>query len=73
MHQNLDRTTWTDVIFKKFQTFEFRMFQAKLPEDQRFDNIPVFALSPGQNSPQLVKSANNNKTFMPITNSSSSK
>jgi hypothetical protein len=47
--------------------------KAKLPEDQRFDNIPVFALSPGQNSPQLVKSTNNNKAFMPVTNSSSSK
>ena len=33
----------------------FPMFlQAKLPEHQRFDNIPVFALSPGQSSPHFV-------------------
>ena len=25
-------------------------FQAKLPDDQRFDNVPLFALSPGQNN-----------------------
>lgn len=47
--------------------------KAKLPEDQRFDNVPVFALSPGQSSPHLVKSSNNNKAFIPITTNSSTK
>ena len=48
-------------------------FQAKLPEDQRFDNVPVFALSPGQSSPNLVKSANNNKSFIPVPTNASTK
>ena len=36
-----------------FHVLEFsslHSFQAKLPDDQRFDNVPLFALSPGQNN-----------------------
>lgn len=40
----------TYMYFHVLEFSSLHSFQAKLPDDQRFDNVPLFALSPGQNN-----------------------
>ena len=54
----------TEECFHVLEFSSLDSFQAKLPDDQRFDNVPLFALSPVQN--------NNAKTGISMGGSSNS-